>query len=95
MKNTTFVLGVLVAVVSLMNNVHAERCNADEEIKDCYSALIQRGEPSPTCCNELEAHRDCLCKYNDINNPILPPNHLFLPNISVSCGIQFPICPLQ
>ena len=95
MKNATFVIAILVAQVFVMNNVHAQRCNADQEIQDCYTALIQRRSPSPTCCNELKAHRDCLCKYNDINNPTLPPNHQFLPTISGACGIHFPLCPNQ
>ena len=95
MKNTTFVLAILVALVYLISNAYAERCNADQEIQDCYTALIQRGSPSPICCKELETHKDCLCKYIDINNPTLPPNYQFVPNICGACGIHFPICPLE
>ena len=88
-----FVLVIHFALVLLMKNAHAQECNPDQDINGCYPALLQRGSPSPTCCNELVLHKDCFCAYLNINRPVLPPNYPFLRNICSSCGFKCPDCP--
>ncbi|KAI3690256.1 hypothetical protein L2E82_48235 [Cichorium intybus] len=95
MKNTTSIIAIVVAMILLLGDVHAQDCNPNQEIKDCYPALVAKGSPSPLCCKELDAHKNCLCKYIDINNSNLPPNFQFLRTITESCGVFFPrFCPL-
>ncbi|KAI3680063.1 hypothetical protein L2E82_50800 [Cichorium intybus] len=44
----------------LLADVHAQDCNPDREINDCYPALIAKGSPSSLCCDELRRHNNCL-----------------------------------
>lgn len=94
MKNIIiFGVATIIALMFLLGNVHAEDCNPDQQINSCYPALRERGSPSSDCCNEIVAHKRCLCKYADLNSFILPPNYQFVRNIAESCGVNFPICP--
>ncbi|KAI3781728.1 hypothetical protein L2E82_11751 [Cichorium intybus] len=94
MKNTTSILAIVVALMLLLADVHAQDCNPDREINDCYPALSSKGSPSSLCCDELRRHNNCLCEYVDINRHILPPNYQFLRRIAKTCSVFFPFCPV-
>ncbi|KAL7589169.1 hypothetical protein Lser_V15G40050 [Lactuca serriola] len=94
MMNTRFILAIVVAMMFLLGDVNAQDCNPNEDIKDCYLALIAKGLPSPICCEELDHHRNCLCKYIDINQILLPPHYQYLPSLANTCGVFFPVCEL-
>ncbi|KAL7586088.1 hypothetical protein Lser_V15G40019 [Lactuca serriola] len=95
MMNTRSILDIVVAMMFLLGDVHSQECNPNEDIKDCYPALIAKGSPSPICCEELDYHRNCLCKYIDINQILLPPHYQYLPNLANTCGVFFPVCELE
>ncbi|KAL7587907.1 hypothetical protein Lser_V15G40070 [Lactuca serriola] len=43
MMNTRSILAIVVAMMFLLGDVHAQDCNPNEDIKDCYPALIAKG----------------------------------------------------
>ena len=94
MKNGTSVLATVLALMLLLTVAQGQVCNPDNDIQACYPALVPGGYPSQDCCAELDQHRDCVCKYFDVNQNILPPNkRQYLSSIIYACGLVFPICP--
>ncbi|KAL4559364.1 hypothetical protein LXL04_031502 [Taraxacum kok-saghyz] len=92
MKNTTFFLAIVVAMMFLLAVAHGQACNPEQDIPDCYPPFLQNGSPTPRCCEQLKQGKDCLCRYVDINR-LKHLNPLYLRNIAGTCGVFFPICP--
>ena len=95
MKNTTSVLATIVAMMFLLAFVHGQDCNPMQDIPDCIPAIESKGLPSPRCCELLNQHKGCLCKYIDINNRFRLPqeDHQHFRIIVHTCGVFFPFCP--
>ncbi|MFS7952062.1 putative bifunctional inhibitor/plant lipid transfer protein/seed storage helical [Helianthus anomalus] len=100
MKKVIVLIATVVALMLLLDYVHAQECDPDRDIRECYPALRSGGRPDSICCMKLIEHRVCLCEYINIHHFNRPLNYQYLRPLSKKCNVigmpvPFPYCPDQ
>ncbi|KAJ0795632.1 putative bifunctional inhibitor/plant lipid transfer protein/seed storage helical [Helianthus annuus] len=100
MRKVIVLITTIVALMLILDNVHALDCNPDLDIKACIPALHEGGQPDSVCCTKLIEHKECLCEYINIHHFNRPLNYQYLLPLSAKCDaigmpVDFPDCTDQ